>query len=170
MASPTDDTVHIRFDGGARSLQELICRLIGCPAPAPPKPARFWLFSTGPDEPIPQPLPPMRLDKPIKPGFRRPFTITPDEPVDLNDSGTYVQVEVLSGDSTVTIDPLSAPTLIKGWLNGDGATGEKAVRFSADGHVGEGEQVVSLDVEYSVASPDATTLGFAAGTDEPIPA
>lgn len=111
----------------------------------------------------------MKLTKPIKPGFRRPFTITPDEPVDINDSGTYVKVEVLSGDSTVTIDPASTAKSIKGYLNGDGATGEKAVRFTADGHVGDGEQAVSLDVEYAVSTPDATTLGFVEGTDEPIP-
>lgn len=112
----------------------------------------------------------MRLDKPIKPGFRRPFTLTPDEPLDINDSGTYVQVEILSGDSTVTIDPASTAKEIKGYLNGDGATGEKAVRFVADGHLGDGEQEVTLDVEYSVSTPDATLMAFAAGVDEPIPA
>jgi hypothetical protein len=112
----------------------------------------------------------MKLTKPIRPGFRRPFTITPDEAVDVNDSGTFVKVEVLSGDSTVTIDPASTSTSIKGWLNGDGATGAKAVRFTADGHVGEGDQPVTLDVEYEVATPDATSLAaFAEGVDEPIP-
>jgi hypothetical protein len=111
----------------------------------------------------------MQLAKPIKPGFRRPFTITPDEPVDINDSGTFVKVEVVAGDSTVTIDPTSTATSIKGWLNGDGATGAKFVRFTADGHLGEGDQPVSLDVEYTVANPDATVLGFAEGADEPIP-
>jgi len=111
----------------------------------------------------------MKLQKPLKPGFRRPFTITPDEAVDVNDSGTFVKVEIVAGDSTVTIDPASTATSIKGWLNGDGATGDKAVRFTADGHLGDGDQPVSLDVEYTVANPDATTLGFAEGTDEPIP-
>jgi len=111
----------------------------------------------------------MKLDKPIKPGFRRPFTITPDEAVDVNDSGTYVQVENVAGDSTVTIDPASTATSIKGWLNGDGATGDKAVRFTADGHIGDGDQPVSLDVEYTVATPDATILGFKEGVDEAIP-
>jgi hypothetical protein len=126
------------------------------------------VITFGQDEPIPKDT--MKLAKPIKPGFRRPFTITPDEPVDQNNSGSFVSVEVLSGDSTVTIDPASTATSIKGWLNGDGATGAKAVRFSADGHVGEGEQTVTLDVEYDVATPDATLLGFTEGTDEPIPA
>lgn len=112
----------------------------------------------------------MKLQKPIKPGFRRPFTITPDEPVDINDSGTYIKVENVTGDSTVTINPGGTPTSITGFLNGDGATGEKAVRFVADGHLGEGDQPVSLDVEFTVATPDATILGFSEGADEPIPA
>jgi hypothetical protein len=111
----------------------------------------------------------MQLTKPIKPGFRRPFTITPDEPVDKNDEGTFTKVEIVFGDSTVTLDPASTEKSVKGWLNGDGATGAKFVRFHADGHVGEGEQEVTLDIEYNVASPDATTLGFVEGTDEPIP-
>lgn len=113
----------------------------------------------------------MKLSKPIKPGFRRPFTITPDEAVDVNDSGTFVKVEIVTGDSTVTIDPASTATSIKGYINGDGATGSKAVRFIADGHVGEGDQPVSLDVEFDVSNPDATSLAnFVEGTDEPIPA
>lgn len=102
--------------------------------------------------------------------MRRPFTITPDHPVDRMANGTFIAVEVILGDSTVTIDPASTATSIKGWINGDGATGTKAVRFSADGRVGDGEQTVTLDVEFDVASPDATTLGFIEGVDEPIPA
>jgi hypothetical protein len=123
----------------------------------------------GTDEPIPKEN--MKLTKVLKPGFRRPFTITPDEPVDVNASGTFVAVEIVTGDSTVTIDPTSTATSIKGWLNGDGSTGDKAVRFTADGHVGAGEQSVSLDVEFTVANPDATSLtAFVEGADEPIPA
>lgn len=160
-----DDQVHIRYDGGARNLQELFCRIMGCTKLK----TRFWLFSTGPDEPIKKDKDKMKLDKPIKPGFRRPFTITPDEPVDINNSGTYVQAVVLIGDSTVTIDPASSATAIKGWLNGDGSTGENTVRFQADGHLGDGDQPVSLDVDFTVASPDATLLGFVAGVDEAIP-
>lgn len=112
----------------------------------------------------------MKLTKPIKPGFRRPFTITPDEPVDINSAGTYVQVNVLAGDSTVTIDPASTSTSIKGWINGDGAVGDKSVEFIADGHVGDGDQQIALTVDFQVSTPDATTLGFVEGTDEPIPA
>lgn len=111
----------------------------------------------------------MKLEKPIKPGFRRPFTITPDEPVDRMDNGQFITVEVLSGDSTVTIDPSSTATSIKGFLNGDGSIGDKAVRFTADGHIGDGVVSVTLDIEYTVTTPDATVLGFTEGTDEPIP-
>lgn len=112
----------------------------------------------------------MKLTKPIKPGFRRPFTITPDEPVDINAEGTYVHVNILAGDSTVKIDAASTTaTSIKGWINGDGAVGAKSVEFIADGHVGEGDVQVALTVDFEVASPDATTLGFVEGTDEAIP-
>lgn len=151
------------FRGSTRDLKELLCNLLKCKGHT-----NRLRIAFGADEEIPRAI--MKLTKPIKPGFRRPFTITPDEPVDINDSGTYVKVEVLSGDSTVTIDPASTAKSIKGYLNGDGATGEKAVRFTADGHVGDGEQAVSLDVEYTVSTPDATTLGFVEGVDEPIPA
>lgn len=85
-------------------------------------------------------------------------------------NGDFVAVEVLAGDSTVTLDtPNSTPTAIKGWLNGDGATGDKSVQFTADGHVGEGDQPVTLTVDFAVAHPDATSLSFTEGTDEPIP-
>lgn len=112
----------------------------------------------------------MKLTKPIKPGFRRPFTITPDEPVDINSDQKYIKVNILAGDSTVTIDPASTSTSIKGWINGDGSTGDKSVEFIADGHVGEGDIQVALTVDFTVATPDATTLGFVEGVDEPIPA
>jgi hypothetical protein len=112
----------------------------------------------------------MKLTRPIKPGFRRPFVITPDEEVDKMANGEFVAVEILAGDSTVKIDPASTAREIKGWLNGDGSTGDKSVQFTCDGHVGEGDQPVTLTVDFAVAHPDATILGFTEGTDEPIPA
>jgi len=124
----------------------------------------------GTDERITKKAKTMRLEKPIKPGFRRPFTLTPDEALDAGADGAFATAEILSGDSTVTIDPASTATEVRGWLNGNGATGEKSVRFSADGRLGDGEQVITLDVEYTVSTPDATTLGFSVGVDEPIPA
>lgn len=159
----------MHFKGSTREFRELFCRFLGCEKPQPKPKVRFWSIAFEADEPLPK-APHMKLARPIKPGFRRPFTITPDEPVDVNDSGTFVKVEVLNGDSTVTIDPASTATSIKGWINGDGATGSKAVKFIADGHVGDGDQPVSLDVEFEVANPDATILGFSEGAaDEPIP-
>jgi len=112
----------------------------------------------------------MKLNKPIKPGWRRPFTITPDEPVDVQANGQFFTAEVISGDSTVTHDPTSTATSLKGYFNGDGATGLKSIRLKADGHVGEGEQEVTLDVDYDVATPDATSIAnMVEGTDELIP-
>lgn len=161
------DSIDFRFTGGIAGFRALLCGILKCHKPL--NNPRLWTIHFDPDERI-QKVTTMKLAKPIKPGFRRPFTITPDEEVDINDSGTFVKVEVLSGDSTVTIDPASTEKSIKGYLNGDGATGDKAVRFTADGHVGDGDQPVSLDVEYTVASPDATSLAaFVEGTDEPIP-
>lgn len=155
------------FSGPSHEFRDLLCKIVGCKHNKPK--VRFWTISFDADEPLPK-AQHMQLTKPIKPGFRRPFTITPDEDVDVNDTGTFVKVENVLGDSTVTIDPASTAKSIKGWLNGDGATGTKAVRFSADGHVGPDEQVITLDVEYEVSTPDATTLGFVEGVDEVIPA
>lgn len=153
------------FKGSSAELHSLFCEILGCHKP---KPKIRLHIKFGPDEPIPHKA--MKLTKVLKPGFRRPFTLTPDEPVDINDSGTYVQAEILDGDSTVTIDPASTATSIKGWLNGDGALGDKAIRLTCDGHIGEGVVQVSLDIEYTVATPDATALSFTEGADEPIPA
>lgn len=148
--------------------RDLLCRLLGCKNVRQTKP-RLWLITLGADEPIPK-VSYMKLTKPLKPGFRRPLTITPDEPVDQMTDGAFVKAEVISGDSTVTIDPSSTAKEIKVFLNGDGAIGDKSVRFTVDGHVGDGDQPVSLDVDFTVANPDATSLTIAEGTDEPIPA
>lgn len=160
-----DDCGH----GIVKALERLTCVVEGI-LQSLKKPKTRLSIEFGKDEPIPK-EPHMKLTKPIKPGFRRPFTITPDEPVDVNSAGTYVQVNVLAGDSTVTIDAAgTTATSIKGWLNGDGAVGPKSVEFIVDGHVGEGDQQVALTVDFDVSTPDATTLGFVEGTDEPIPA
>lgn len=156
-------TFKFDFRGSTRDLKELLCNFLKCKGQS-----NRLRIAFGADEEIPRAI--MKLTKPIKPGFRRRFTITPDEPVDKNADGQFVSVEVLTGDSTVTINhEESTARSIVGWINGDGATGEKAVRFSADGHLGDGEQKVTLDVEFNVATPDATILGFAEGPDEPIP-
>lgn len=131
---------------------------------------RFWLLTEGQDERIPRTAH-MKLSKPIKPGFRRPITITPDEPVDVGASGTFLSIENVAGDSTTTVDPASTATSLKFYINGDGSTGDKAIRVSADGHVGDGDQPVTLDIEFNVSTPDATSLAnLVEGTDEPIPA
>lgn len=159
--------MKLSFKGSHNEFRELVCRVLGCSKPH--KPVRVWTIAFESDVPIPKGSK-VKLSKPIKPGFRRPFTITPDEAVDKREDGSFLGVEFLSGDSTVTIDPSSTATSLKGWLNGDGATGAKAVRFIADGHVGDGDQPVTLDVEFDVANPDATSLAaFVEGADEPIP-
>lgn len=113
----------------------------------------------------------MKLATPIKPGFRRPITITPDEAVDVNNTGTFLAIENVTGDSTTTVDPTSTATSLKFYINGDGSTGDKAIRVSVDGHVGDGDQPVTLDIEFTVASKDATSLAnLVEGADEPIPA
>lgn len=157
--------MKLTIKGSGHDIREFLCKTLGCHQR---QRVRFWSISFGQDELIPKVK--MKLTKPIKPGFRRPFTIVPDEAVDANDQGGFVKVNTLAGDSTVTIDPTSTATEIKGWLNGDGAVGDKSVEFVVDGHVGPGEVQVSLTVDFSVAHPDATVLGFTEGTDEPIPA
>ncbi len=107
----------------------------------------------------------VNLSKPIAPGFRRPITLTADEPVE-NPS-----VEVVDGDSTAVIRPESKGPNVLAYLNGDGALGHKVVRISADGHIGDGEAIITQDIGYDVATPDATAFGpVVEGTDEPIPA
>ncbi len=112
------------------------------------------------------------LSKPIKPGFRRAFTVSTDEPVDKQADGSFARTEVLSGDSRApTIDSTSTETKLSGWIYGDGSVGRKEVRITVDGHVGDGDMPIQLDVTYDVATPDATAFtNFAEGADEPIPA
>lgn len=139
------------------------------PSICPPNKQRLLLFATGRDEPIVKPHMIVNLT-PIKPGFRRPFTLTADEPVDLLADGVnYFKATTVTGDSTITFTSQTA-TEAKGYVNGDGALGTKLVQISADGHVGDGEVVITVDVSFTVQTPDATTLGFVLGSpDEPIP-
>lgn len=140
--------------------------------PAKPKPIML-VFATGHDEPIPKETPmEVTLSKPIKPGFRRAFTVGTDEPVDQQPNGAYASSEVLEGDSTAAvIKPESTATLIQGWIYGDGSLGTKKTRITVDGHVGAGEASITLDILYTVSSPDATDfVNFTEGADEAIPA
>lgn len=133
---------------------------------------RLLVFATGHDEEIERPTPmEVTLSKPIKPGFRRAFTVQTDEPVDKQDDGSFAKAEVLEGDSRApVINPESTSTSLSGWIYGDGAIGAKKVRITVDGHVGEGVIPVTLDVSYEVQTPDATAFtNFAEGADEPIP-
>lgn len=135
------------------------------------KPIRLWLVTIGPDEKMKgQQHMKVTLTKPLKPGFRRPLTITPDEDVDQRADGSFAEVTTLEGDSTGTIDPSSTAKQIKAFVNGDGALGTKVVQIKTDGHIGEGDVEVTVDIEYTVAHPDATELKVVeAGADEPIP-
>lgn len=157
--------MKMTLKGSASDIRELLCKVI---CGKQHKQVRFWTVTEGQDERIPSAK--MKLSKPIKPGFRRPITITPDEPVDVNNSGTFLSIENVTGDSTTTVDPTSTATSLKFWINGDGSLGSKAIRVSADGHVGDGEVTVTLDIEFEVANPDATSLAnLVEGADEPIP-
>lgn len=158
-----------RIEAGeiSKTFRDLL-RFLECTKQKPK--VRFWILTEGQDEPIPKAAH-MKLSKPIKPGFRRPITITPDEDVDVGANGTFFAIENVAGDSTTTVDPASTATSLKFYINGDGSTGDKAIRVSADGHIGDGDQPVTLDIEFTVATPDATSLAnLVEGVDEPIPA
>lgn len=134
---------------------------------------RLIVFQTGHDERMPSKEPmEVTLSKPIKPGFRRSFTVGTDEAVDKQTDGSYAKSEVVEGDSSApTIEPTSTDRVINGWINGDGSVGAKKVRVTVDGHVGEGDVSIALEISYNVASADATEfVGFTEGADEPIPA
>jgi len=137
------------------------------------KPIRLIVFATGHDERIPKEPPNMEvtLSKPIKPGFRRAFTVGIDEAVDKQPDGSYAKSEVLEGDSRAAeVLPESTATELKGWIYGDGAIGAKKDRITVDGHVGDGDVPITLDISYEVQSPDATAFqNFTEGPDEAIP-
>jgi hypothetical protein len=160
-----EDKLSFHYNGGVNNLRDLLCGFLKCKDKTK---VRFWTITIGPDEPIPK-KETMKLSKPIKPGFRRPLTLTPDEPVDARADGTFALVEVLSGDSQLVYNPESTAISIRVWAYGDGAIGDKSGRLTVDGHVGDGEQPVSLDIDWTVANPDATALSLVEGADEPIP-
>lgn len=130
-----------------------------------------WLLVEGQDQPIPNRIHMLvTLTKPIKPGFRRPLTLVPDEALDAMAGGVFATAEILSGDSTFAIDASSTSKSVKAWAYGDGALGDKVARVHADGHIGEGVVEITLDIAWTVASPDATMFGpVQEGVDEPIP-
>lgn len=141
-------------------------RTVGCDC----KPKLCWCFEEGQDEPIRINMT-YTLKTPVKAGFRRPLTIVPDEALDKMANGQYATVEVLQGTSTVLVDPTSTDKAVKVWVYGDGALGsENVIRVKSDGHIGEGEAEITIDVSWTVNHPDATAFGTPTeGADEAIP-
>ncbi len=132
---------------------------------------RLIVFQSGHDERIPGTYMEVKLAKPIKPGFRRSFTVGTDEAVDKQPDGSYAKTEVVEGDSRAPeVLAESTSTLLTGWIYGDGSVGTKKVRITVDGHVGDGDVAITLDISYEVASADATDfVNFTEGADEAIP-
>ena len=153
------------------TLEDILEAILKSCEPKKPK-ARLIVFATGHDEPIEKPTHmDVTLSKPIKPGYRRQFTVSTDEAIDKQPDGSYAKTEVVDGDSRAPeILAESTATLLKGWIYGDGAIGQKKVRITADGHIGEGEVAITLDISYEVQTPDATAFtNFQEGADEVIP-
>jgi len=157
-----DEFISVQYRGS--NLRNLLCGLLKCEK----QKVRIWTLLEGQDESIPKGNI-VKLSKPIKPGFRRPLTLTPDEAVDQRADGTFALVEVTTGDSQLVYNPESTEKSIKVWAYGDGAIGDKAGRITVDGHIGDGDVPVAIDIEWTVANPDATALTLVEGTDEPIP-
>jgi hypothetical protein len=150
-------------------MSHTVVNIFNCCKKTPP---RLLVFATGHDEAIPRPIPmDITLSKPIRPGFRRAFTVGTDEAVDAQPNGAFARSENVEGDSTpAVISPESTATQIKGWIYGDGALGNKKTRIIVDAHVGEGDAALALDISYEVASPDATAFqNFTEGSDSSIP-
>ena len=135
------------------------------------KNTRLLIVVIDADEPMKGHMPLVTLKKPIKPGKRRLITLKPDEPVDIRPDGTFVGVGIVSGDSSIKINPESTATEVKVWVNGDGSLGRKEGRLKFDGHVGEGEVEIVVDLEWEVGFPDASTVAVIEpeGEDEDIP-
>jgi len=157
-----DEFISVQYRGS--NLKKLLCDLLKCEK----QKVRIWTITIGQDEPIPKGQH-MKLSKPLKPGFRRPLTLTPDEAVDQRADGTFALVEVTAGDSQFVYNPASTEKSIQVWAYGDGAIGDKSGRITVDGHIGDGDVPVSIDIDWTVANPDATALTLVEGTDEPIP-
>jgi hypothetical protein len=158
----SDEAFTLQYRGP--NLKGLLRGLLKCEK----QKVRIWTITVDPDEPIPKEQ--MKLAKPLKPGFRRPVTLTPDEDVDQGADGTFASIEILSGDSQVVYNPESTAKSIKVWFYGDGATGDKSARITVDGHIGEEDVPVSVDIDWTVATPDATTFKtIVEGEDEAIP-
>ncbi len=165
--------MNFTFKGSAAEFRDLLCRSLGCNKPQPR--ARLLVIEVeGEDEPIPKSnMARIKLKKPIKPGFRRRVNLTPDEDLDARADGSFAAIEPVEGDSTIVVRPESTAKVINLFVNGDGAIGTgKVARVVADGHVGDGEAVVSLELEWDVAHPDATAFNppVEEEGDEPIPA
>lgn len=132
---------------------------------------RLIVFATGHDEPM-KGIQKMQvtLKKPIAPGFRRAFTVGFDEDVDVQVDGSFVRSESIEGDSTAPTISASTARTAAGFINGDGAIGKKRALLTADGHVGDGDVPITLEIDYEVAHADATTFtAFTEGADEAIP-
>ena len=101
----------------------------------------------------------------IRPGFRRPFALTP------------VPAGAKLEDPTITIDAGNSTASIeatpdggaKGFLNGDGDLGPKSATISFDGRLGPDIVTVNIPVEWTVATPDATGATVSVGDEEPLP-
>lgn len=165
--------MNVSFEGTIHEFREVLCRTLGCSKPKP-KVRLLVVEIEGEDEPIPNASMRVKLSKPIKPGQRRRVNITPDEKVDKRADGTFAAIEAVEGDSTVIVRPESTEDKIRLFVNGDGTLGTgKVARVVADGHVGEGEATISLELEWDVVHPDATQFNPAIeeeGADEDIPA
>lgn len=172
--------MNLSLHGNLKEFRDLLCHGLGCHKAQKPKDRLFVLEIEGVDEPIPKgPKMRVKLSRPIKPGERRRVNLTPDEPLDRREDGTFAAVENVEGDSTVALRVNaegvheSDAKKIRLWVNGDGALGTgKVNRIKADGHVGPEVVEISLELEHDVASKDATEFSSTVeeeGADEPIP-
>ncbi len=157
-------------------MQDVIINI--CPpwgGQCPPKPnlPSFVFFHEGKDRPMKgKTVMVVTLSKAIKPGWQRLCSVATDEAVDIQQpSGLYARSEMVQGDSTAPIvTPESTATKINFWVNGDGAMGVKKANVICDGHIGEGDVPITLEVNYEVKTPDATSFeNFQEGEDREIP-
>lgn len=133
----------------------------------------FVLEIEGEDEPINKGTMRVKLSKPIAPGFQRKVNLTPDEPVDVREDGTFAVIEPVEGDSTIVVRPESDKNKIRLLVRGDGTLGTgKVARVVSDGRIGPEAAPFSIELEWDVAHKDATEFSAAIeeeGPDEAIP-
>lgn len=74
---------------------------------------------------------------------------------------------VVSGDATVAVDDAVPPNPLAFYIISADVAGTAQIRVDVDAQVGAGETIISELINYTYASPQATSLGLSASAELP---